>query len=417
MKQQEITKNQRTPIAAFKDGFTLEQSKKFRSERDLSQWLSGGDTSVWVNLRMSEVLPTAVVPNRLPARELPKAYNPAIGKIKAETKHFGTQSLDDFMSNPESYAQAFIMVHNGKIVYENYPGMHPTDNHLWMSVAKTLPVIDLLISDGKIDENQTIGFYVPEFRGSAWEKIKVRDVMDMTPGLNSEENDQTRSDPNSIAIRAFQAEFGMLHNGKQEILLNVLKDATHEDKPGTKFEYGSPTAQVLVYLAEAVTGEPWAQFVDKRIWSKLGTEGPLLVHTSPDGIALPHGIVSSRLGDLARFGMLFTPSWSKVASERVVTPEIIERIRKSVRSREFYRNGYDGPVFISRLNDDSMISNSRQWDAVWPDGDFWKCGIQSQGLYVSPDRDLVIAFFSVNLPDDSIHRYLRPIATSGLFGK
>ena len=62
-----------------------------------------------------------------------------------------------------------------------------------------------------------------------------------------------------------------------------------------------------------------------------------------------------------------------------------------------------------------MISNSRQWDAVWPDGDFWKAGIQTQAFYVSPDRDLVIAFFSTNVPDDSLHRYLRPIATSGLF--
>ncbi len=38
----------------------------------------------------------------------------------------------------------------------------------------------------KIDENQTIGFYVPEFRGSAWENIRVREVMDMTPGLDTE---------------------------------------------------------------------------------------------------------------------------------------------------------------------------------------------------------------------------------------
>ncbi len=32
--------------------------------------------------------------------------------------------------------------------------------------------------------------------------------MDMTPRLNSEENDKTGSDPNSIAIRVFKAEFG-----------------------------------------------------------------------------------------------------------------------------------------------------------------------------------------------------------------
>lgn len=410
--------NQRSPIVAFKDGFTLEQSKKFLSERDLPKWMAGGDNSVWVNLRMSEVLPTAVIPNRQPARELPKAINPAIGKIKAETKTLGTLTLDEFMSNPKSYAQAFIVVHKGKIVYENYAGMQPTDHHLWMSVTKTLPalVIELLINDGKIDENKTIGFYVPEFRGSAWENIKVRDVLDMTPGIDVEENDETRANPDSTVSRVFLAEFGMPYKGKQEVLLDVLKSAKKQDEPGTKFEYSSATTQMLVYWAEAVIGERWSQFVDKRIWSKLGAEGPMLMNTTPDGIALAHGLASTRLRDLARYGMLFTPSWNKVASEQVVTPAIIERIRKGVRSREFYRKGFDGPVFISRLNDDTMISNSRQWDAVWPDGDFWKAGIMDQALYVSPDRDLVIAFFSVNW-EDSIHRYLRPIATSKVFNK
>lgn len=121
---------QRSPIAAFKDGFTLEQSKKSLSERDLPKWMAGGDSSVWVNLHMSEALPTVVVPNRQPARDLPKAINPAIREIKAETKHIGTLTLDEFMSHSKSYAQAFIVVHQGKIVYENYAAMQSVDHHL-----------------------------------------------------------------------------------------------------------------------------------------------------------------------------------------------------------------------------------------------------------------------------------------------
>jgi hypothetical protein len=127
-------------------------------------------------------------------------------------------------------------------------------------------------------------------------------------------------------------------------------------------------------------------------------------------------MISSRLSDMARFGMLYTPSWNKVASERVVTPEIVERIQRGVRSKEFFRKGF-GPVEIGHLNDDSMISNSRQWDAVWSDGDFYKAGFQTRALYVSPARDLVIVLFSVNRTDDSVMHYLRPIATSGLFDK
>jgi len=50
---------------------------------------------------------------------------------------------------------------------------------------------------------------VPEFRRTAWENIRVRDVMDMTPGLHSEEN-ETRSDPNSIASQQFALSSGYL---------------------------------------------------------------------------------------------------------------------------------------------------------------------------------------------------------------
>ena len=37
--------------------------------------------------------------------------------------------------------------------------------------------------------------------------------------------------------------------------------------------------------------------------------------------------------------------------------------------------------------------NTYQWDFVMPDGDFFKAGHCGQGLYISPERDVVVAFF------------------------
>ena len=108
---------------------------------------------------------------------------------------------------------------------------------------------------------------------------------------------------------------------------------------------------------------------------------------------------------------------ARIAVERVVTPEILNRIHTEVRSHEFLMKGFDGPVFAKFLGGDDFIANSRQWDVVWPDGDLWKGGLMTQGLYVSPSRDLVICYFSVNNDDHTGHRYARPIAVSGLFDK
>ena len=51
---------------------------------------------------------------------------------------------------------------------------------------------------------------------------------------------------------------------------------------------------------------------------------------------------------------------------------------------------------------------------MWDDGDFFKSGLNTQGIYVSPARDLVIAYFSLE-PTQQLPKYLRPLVTSGLF--
>jgi len=405
----------RTPIEKLVNNFPLELSKRARSA-DLPELLSGGDESLYFAMRTSEFFPTAILPSRQSPRPLSSELIPEIGQIKAKTQHFGSLSLDDFLAKPESYSQGFIVVHKGKIVYEKYPRMRPEDHHIWMSNAKVTVslVIDLLINDGKIDENKTMGDYVPEFRGTPTAKVRVRDVLDMTTGLNSDETPATRSDPNSIATRTFLAEFGMTYNGKAERLIDVLKDAKFVSKPGDKFQYASATTQLLVFLAEAVERKSWSDIFDERIWSKISADAPIQLHMTPDGVVAAHGLISSNLRDHARFGMLYTPSWDKVSIEQVVTPAMIARIRDGVRTKKFFFGSYSGPVFVERFADDTMISNSRQWDIVWPDGDLWKSGLMSQGLYVSPDKNLVIAYFSLNATDRSIDRYLRPIANSKL---
>jgi CubicO group peptidase (beta-lactamase class C family) len=257
---------------------------------------------------------------------------------------------------------------------------------------------------------------VPDFRGTAWENIRILDLLNMTPGLDTEEDDSTRADPNSIAIRTFLAEFGEpnLRTGKLETVREVLKSARKIREPGTSFDYSSPVTQALVLLTEEVTRKRWADVFRDRVWSNMAVEGGLQVHLAPDGLAAAHGVVSGRLRDMARFGMLYTPSWRAVSDQPIVTADIIQRIREGVRSKDFFMRGYDGPVFTERLNA-PILGNSRQWDAVFADGDFFKSGMFGQGLYVSPDRDLVIGFFSTTPDTGSIQRYLRPLVNSGLF--
>ena len=408
---------ERLPVTRVKNGFSLEEIRGIESRISVSSLLGGQDESLYWSTHVSTSMPTAILPRVQPTKLLEKKLDHRIGKVRAKSA-LGDLALDDYLFDSRSFAQGFVVIHRGKVAYEQYPGMRPEQSHFWASNAKPLSslLIDLLIDDGLIDQNQVFGHYAPDFRGTAWEHIRVIDLLDMTPGLDTEEDDRTRRDPDSIAIRTFMAEFGEPYSkaGAVESVRHVLKDARKIREPGTSFDYGSPVTQALVLLTEEVTQQKWADAFQQRVWSHMYVEGGLQVHLATDGTAAVHGLVSSRLRDMARFGMLYTPSWEQVSEKQIVTPEIVERIRNGVRGEEFFMAGYDGPIFTQRLND-KIVGNSRQWDAIFEDGDFFKGGLMGQGLYVSPDRDLVIAFYATNISPETLTGYLRPLVKSGLF--
>ena len=395
------------------EGYTAEEVRGWVADLRLADALSVGRPLLWFSTNGAQVFPTAVIPARNAARPFEVAPMPEVPAFTAETA-LGAMPLSEFIEHPESYTRGFIVVHEGKIVYETYPGMRPADFHITASASKVFAslLVDVLIDEGLIDENEPIGTYVEGFQGSAWEEIEVVDVLDMATGLNAIDGPEYFADPNSIIARMLTAEMG----NSDETMLEVMREAQPVAAPGTGFTYSSMATQALVFLVEGATGRPWAEVFDQRIWSKVRTDGPLQAHLSPDGIALVHGFISIGLRDLARFGMLYTDDWDQVATERVVTPEILERTRSPHRTREFYLAGPSGQNFMDRLGDQTVRTGGRQWDAIWDDGDFFKSGLNTQGIYVSPDRRLVIAYFS-NDPNQTIQKYLRPLVTSGLFEK
>lgn len=385
---------------------------RMRSEVSIPKLIEGGDVAHWWCTHIAECMPTAFVHSPHSPATLEQAPIESIFDIEAETD-LGRLTLGAFLSHPGSKARGIIVIKNGKIVAESYPDLRPEQPHLWASCAKPIAglMIEHLIDEGRIDDSCTLDEYIPSLRDTDWGSVSVRDTLDMTPGMDCEDTEETRGDPHSNAIRAYCAEFNVPFKGKRETYVEVLQDIPRQCPPGEKFEYSSPCTQVLVLLAEAVSGQPWAELFRRNVWSHMKADGPFQAHLTPDGIACAHGLTSSTLRDMARFGMLFTPSWDKVATKRIVSDEIIARIRSGVRDKSFFLNGYDGPVFVDRLGDDTMLGNARQWDCIWSDGDIYKGGMMDQGLYVSPDRDLVIAYFSTT-PKMQLIRYLRPIATS-----
>jgi hypothetical protein len=138
-------------------------------------------------------------------------------------------------------------------------------------------------------------------------------------------------------------------------------------------------------------------------------EGDGLMALSPSGETLNGGIFSARLRDLARFGILYTPSWNLVASERLVSDDYLRRIQDSANADSFMK-GHQGPR-LEREFGERPSHNAFQWDAVFADGDLYKAGRNGQCLYVSPSKDIVVTWFAATLDNALFYpAYARAIA-------
>ena len=203
---------EKAPAFAIKDvinGGSAEDQRRFKQEFGVASSLTANPTAAWFHNFTSRALPTAVIPRRQPVMPLDSEIIPEIGKVTATTE-LGEMDLDAFLNHLKSFAQGFIVVHQGRVVFEQYPGMRKENSHMTASTAKVFVglLAERLIEEGLLDEQKTLGDYVPEFRGSAWEPVKVIDVMDMSTGLDPIDAPEHFVNPDAVITRMVMAELG-----------------------------------------------------------------------------------------------------------------------------------------------------------------------------------------------------------------
>lgn len=385
------------PVSFAKDGLPLDLSYRLRQGFDSITVFNVNDHNLYYHRHWAEFIPHNVVSRAGPVRDLAYDPDPRVGQSRAASP-LGSLTLDELLAHPDSRIEGWVVLHKGETVYEQYPGMRDTDNHVWMSSSKTVIslLIGLLEAEGKIDVNRPIETYLPEFAGSAWEGIRIIDIMDMASGLDIAEIYE-----NVVGDRThWFSKWARLTLGDHEGLGSLtskgallgMEKGGHD--PGYIFEYSSANSHLLGLLIEQVAGRRLADLFSERVWSQIGAEGDALLGVDDDGYPSSFGFISSRLRDKARYGLLYTPSWNKVSEKKIIPDSLVEKIQDEGRPALYERAREAAGEYWDFSRDPDAICNSRQWDAVYNDGDLYKVGKGGQGLYVSPARDVVVAFFS-----------------------
>ena len=182
---------------------------------------------------------------------------------------------------------------------------------------------------------------------------------------------------------------------------------------------GSPTGPkpntfILGWLAESISGQPYADMISTEIWQKMGAEADGVIVAPRRGVPIASGGISSTLRDMARFGLLFTPN-GRAGMQPIISDAYLEKIQKGGRAEIFV---VDVDAEDSFVDGELPRHNTYQWDFVIQDGDFFKGSFGDQGVYISPSRDLVIAFFGSfdqNGDGHEMTRIARQLAKSGIF--
>ena len=366
-------------------------------------WTVTGSEMAWTHKNAHQLFPTVNVYRNGPVRELRSQPREAIARFPVTTPA-GAMPFDEFLASPHSTAMGVVMLHEGSIVFERYPRMQHYEKPVYWSVAKVMPatLIGILEDRGEIDVSRPVEAYLPELAGSDFAGISVRNILDMASGLDCGDDYDNRQScyyRYSMAIGDGFRDAGAPDNPYD--FLSDLKVSSHADQ-GEQFSYSGVSTFIAGWLVEKLTGYPFQDVFTREIWWDLGAEADASFIAYRYGIPLTHGGFMARPRDLARFGLLFTPSWSAVSPRKVISDEHIEKLRfHSNPSLRVPAGAGTAAASAGTGTADRPYTHSiYQWDYVHPDGTLFKGGWGGQGLIVNPARDLVVVFASYFKDDD-----------------
>ena len=186
-----------------------------------------------------------------------------------------SSQIDDVFASLKSATApgaAVLVVHHGLAVFRrgygvtNLRTLQKIDERTNFRLASftkqfTATCIMLLARDGKLSYDDNLTHFFPEFPAYG-NSITVRNLLNHTSGLEDYEDLLAKQYPDTSPEKIPQ----ILDAG----VLKLLEQQTNVKFPaGTRWEYSNSGYAVLAMIVEKVSGKPFAQFLQERIFTPL----------------------------------------------------------------------------------------------------------------------------------------------------
>ncbi|TPV41004.1 serine hydrolase domain-containing protein [Bacillus dicomae] len=326
--------------------------------------------------------------------------------------HFSTalQNLDDFAverrfgnTTPlkklldDNKTDAFVVVHNGQLVYERYfNGYNESEPHGMASLAKvfTGAIIQSLAEENRIDLEKTADTYIKELNNTPFGRATLQQLMDMQVSVeyptHGYEHPALENQDAQLYLASNILPRGKNYDGPMKIY-DMLREAVETAPPGSDFSYDNGSAETLAWVIRTITGKSLAENVSERIWSQIGMEENAYYVTDETKVEQASAGLNATARDMARFGQLLLNN-GEYNGKQILPSSITEDIK----------NVQEGELAVGP---GASISYHNQW---WiphnEQGAFEVLGSYGQTLYIDPKANMVIVHFSSNAtPSNDIH--------------
>jgi len=353
----------------------------------------------WAFHHVREIVPSADIANN-PDKVWTLEENPLnLGGVSIDCEDEGLMSLSGFCHY--SQTDALLVLHRDKIVYENYErGMSRYSPHILMSVSKSMLgiVAGILEDKGILDPEKQLTSYIPELVDTAFNGATVRHLLDMRSGVEFDEDYLATSGP--IVEYRKSTNWNPPDVGQpQTDLRSFFKQLTEKKHDhGMQFSYTSPNTDLLGWVIERATSQPYAAVVQEHLWQPMGAEYSCYITVDRLGAPRTAGGVCTTLRDLARVGRLLVNGGSGYNKQQVISESwIADTLANGDRS------AWDNGNFAADFPQLPMSYRSK-WYVLHPrpeDDASWliALGIHGQNMYIDIDNEFVmVKFASHELP-------------------
>ncbi len=355
--------------------------------------------SKWAFQNSGAPLNTVMIPRQGNIVQLPGPSQSQLGEKLFTTAAGDQQRFDQIFES--NYADGVAIIKGGELLHESYfHSFNAHAQHIWFSMSKSLAssAFGLLVEQGKVKLDASPADYIPELKGSGFERVTIQQVLDHGTSLDFKETyTDITSDfalyyapalnmgwlPGARDVQPNNSEIYGVH----DFLSRFIKPDPKRE-PGDNFDYNSSNADVLGWLIARISGQPFQDFIQQNIWAKLGAEHDAMIAVDRAYMPAVTGGMNSTLRDAARFGMMIRDS-GKFNGQQIIPA-----------------NWIAATLDISDQLEANMVANSHYKEETWSAyhnmwwildasiGEFAAVGIHGQVIYINRKADTVMAWFS-----------------------